>query len=149
MSFDSFTMQMLKTYCHSIPPSIPVLLSLLHFGWGGVVLGFCGGWWCVFSFWTLEDLCMSPKGFTAMRSCNLICLVWIQAIKKKGVNLYLRWILWNSLLQDVSDARNAQRDWIYLWVSHTFMVATACAKSEYKNWGEYPLMLQSLSPTLN
>lgn len=54
-------------------------------GVGGVVLGFCGGWWCVFSFWTLEDLCMSPKGFTAIRSCNLICLVCeFKPLKRKG-----------------------------------------------------------------
>lgn len=123
--------------------------------WMGGGGGGCGSgilWWMMVCILLLNSgrLVYVPKGFHCNQELqlNLPCL-WIQAIKKKGVHLYIRWILWNSLLQDVSDARNAQRDWIYLWVSHTFMVATACAKSEYKNWGEYPLMLQSLSPTLN
>lgn len=60
---------------------------LLHFGSVGF-MAFSGNWTSLFSFWTLEDWCMSPKSFTVMRSCNLICLVCeFKPLLKKERNL--------------------------------------------------------------
>ena len=54
--------------------------------WG--FMGFCGDWGSVFSFWTLDDWCMSPKSFAVMRSCSLICLVCeFRPLQRKRENL--------------------------------------------------------------
>lgn len=78
---------------------------------------------------------MSPKGFTVMGSHNLIVLVCELMLlqRKRERNPKVQWILWNSLLQDVSETRKAQKDGVYAGVSNIVIAATACAKNKNKN----------------
>lgn len=75
-----------------------------------------------------------PEGFhrNGESQLNFPCLC-THAVTKKERNPEVQWILWNSLLQDVSEARKAQKDDVYVGVSNLVIAATACAKNKNKN----------------
>lgn len=80
-------------------------------------MGFCGALMVCFFLIDLSGrLVCVPGGFhcNGESQLNFPCL-WTHAVTKKERNPKVQWILWNSLLQDASKARKAQKG-IYIGV---------------------------------